>query len=149
MKTCLSTLLACLCVVGVAVGADKPEKKKAPVNTVCPISGKPVAADAPTAMFDHKVVGFCCPNCPAAFAKLSDEAKGTKLDAAAEKGEAVNVMCPIMGENKVTEKGGFVIFEHQKVGFCCEGCDKKWAKLTDEEKKAKLKEAKKPAKKKK
>ncbi len=51
----------------------KPEAKPAapvaaakPVNTVCPVSGKPVDP-AHTLVFEGKVVGFCCGNCPKAF----------------------------------------------------------------------------------
>lgn len=44
-------------------------------QTMCPVSGKPIKADA---MVEHegKKVYFCCPNCPKAFA--ADPAKFTK-----------------------------------------------------------------------
>lgn len=37
-----------------------------PVNSVCPVSGKPVDPHY-LVVHDGKVIGFCCPNCPQAF----------------------------------------------------------------------------------
>jgi YHS domain-containing protein/mono/diheme cytochrome c family protein len=37
-----------------------------PVNTVCPVSGKPVDPRYKL-VHDGRVIGFCCPNCPAEF----------------------------------------------------------------------------------
>jgi YHS domain-containing protein len=39
-----------------------------PVNTVCPVSGKPVVVEN-VLLYDAKVVGFCCDKCPKAFQK--------------------------------------------------------------------------------
>jgi YHS domain-containing protein len=39
-----------------------------PVNSVCPVSGKPVVAEN-VLLYDSKVVGFCCDKCPNAFKK--------------------------------------------------------------------------------
>jgi len=56
------------------------------VNARCPISGKPVdTMDRPkdcTRMYKGMKVGFCCPNCPPAWDKLTDEEKDTKLKGA-------------------------------------------------------------------
>ena len=57
---------------------------------------------------------------------------------------AVNTICPIMG-NEVDPDAATVEFKGQTVGFCCEGCDEKWNKLSDEEKEQELAEAKKKA----
>lgn len=38
----------------------------APANTTCPVTGKPVDP-AYQVVFRGRVIGFCCPNCPAAF----------------------------------------------------------------------------------
>ncbi len=43
-----------------------------PVNTVCPVSGKPIDP-AYTAVFEGKTIGFCCPNCAKPF--LANPAK--------------------------------------------------------------------------
>ena len=47
-------------------------------QTMCPVSGKPIAALDPKASVEHegKKVYFCCPNCPKAFA--ADPAKFTE-----------------------------------------------------------------------
>lgn len=37
-----------------------------PVNTVCPVSGKPLDPKYQI-LYDKKVIGFCCPNCPKEF----------------------------------------------------------------------------------
>lgn len=39
---------------------------KAPVNTVCPVTGAPVDARY-LVEFEGRTIGFCCPNCPGAF----------------------------------------------------------------------------------
>jgi hypothetical protein len=44
----------------------------APVNTVCPVSGSPVNVKY-TIVFEGRLVGFCCPNCPAKFWAKPDD----------------------------------------------------------------------------
>jgi YHS domain-containing protein len=39
-----------------------------PVNSVCPVSGKPVVVEN-VLLYEGKVVGFCCDKCPKAFTK--------------------------------------------------------------------------------
>jgi hypothetical protein len=55
------------------------------VNTKCPISGKAIdTMDRPkdcTRMYKGMKVGFCCPNCPLAWDKLTDKEKDAKLKA--------------------------------------------------------------------
>jgi uncharacterized membrane protein len=43
-----------------------PQGELAPVNTRCPVTGEPVDARY-TLVHEGRVIGFCCPNCPAAF----------------------------------------------------------------------------------
>ena len=54
------------------VGGGKKKKKKAtssaPINAICPVSGKKVNP-AKTCKFEGKTVAFCCGNCQAKFAK--------------------------------------------------------------------------------
>ncbi len=45
------------------------------VNSICPMSGLPVAADASVAMYRNAVVGFCCRRCVAPWTLLSDREK--------------------------------------------------------------------------
>ena len=47
-------------------GPSVPEASLAPVNTVCPVSGSPVNPKY-RVVYDGKVIGFCCPECPKAF----------------------------------------------------------------------------------
>jgi uncharacterized membrane protein/YHS domain-containing protein len=47
-------------------GAEQIPTALAPVNTTCPVSGSPVNPKY-AVVFDGKVVGFCCPNCPKEF----------------------------------------------------------------------------------
>lgn len=70
-------------------------------------------------------------------------ADGTAEGASPDESEAVatdNRMCPIMG-HPVTADGGSVAWNGKKIGFCCEGCQPEFEKLSDEEKTAKLAEA--------
>lgn len=46
--------------------APKAPASLKPVNTVCPVSGKPVEPKY-LIVYDGKVIGFCCPNCPKDF----------------------------------------------------------------------------------
>ena len=47
-------------------------------NANCPMSGKPVSGTN-TVAYKGQEVGFCCGNCPNAWAKLSDADKDAKL----------------------------------------------------------------------
>ncbi|MDZ4828772.1 MAG: YHS domain-containing protein, partial [Phycisphaerae bacterium] len=47
-----------------AVIAALPSLK--PINAVCPVSGTPVDPRY-TIVYEGKVIGFCCPNCPKKF----------------------------------------------------------------------------------
>ncbi|MBS0196782.1 MAG: hypothetical protein JSR77_08495 [Planctomycetes bacterium] len=52
----------------------------------------------------------------------------------------VNTKCPIMPSHPATAKS-VKEFNGQKVGFCCEGCYKKWDAMSDAEKADALKKA--------
>lgn len=45
------------------------------VNSICPMSGLPVAADGSVALYRNAVVGFCCRRCVAPWTLLSDREK--------------------------------------------------------------------------
>ena len=118
----------------------------APINTVCPVSGKPID---PTKFveFEGKRVAFCCENCPKAF--QADPAKFTaKLNLAAAPAPAapapaapasapaatkpatgavvaVNTVCPVSG--KPIDATKFIDFEGKRVAFCCDNCPKAFA----------------------
>ena len=46
----------------------------------------------------------------------------------------VNKMCAVENEDPVNPKIMPVVWKGQKVGFCCDGCKPRWAKMTDAEK---------------
>ncbi len=53
------------------------------VNSICPMSGLPVGADGPVALYRNAVVGFCCRRCLAPWMLLSDrEKRGVLADIA-------------------------------------------------------------------
>ena len=45
------------------------------VNEMCPISGRPITVDAPTATYKGRKIGFCCGNCPGAWDGMSQDDK--------------------------------------------------------------------------
>lgn len=59
------------------------------------------------------------------------------------KGEptSVNRMCAVMTEDPVDPAVEPATWKGQKVGFCCEGCRPRWAKMTDAQKDASLAQA--------
>ena len=59
----------------------EPSSAAKPINTVCPVSGKPVVLPN-TLAYEGKTVGFCCSGCASSWAKLSNAEKDTKLAAA-------------------------------------------------------------------
>ena len=70
-------------------------------------------------------------------------AKPSKTDTSSAK--VANELCPIM-LNEVEADGGTVEYKGKTIGFCCSGCDEKWAALSDSEKEEKLAAAEKKAK---
>lgn len=46
---------------------DKTEVKTAIWNKVCPVMGEEVDSEAPTEMYNGKVIGFCCKGCEKKF----------------------------------------------------------------------------------
>jgi uncharacterized membrane protein/mono/diheme cytochrome c family protein len=49
-----------------ATNAPPAGGSPAPVNRICPVSGKPIDP-AYQVVFKGRVIGFCCPNCPGTF----------------------------------------------------------------------------------
>jgi hypothetical protein len=75
-----------------------------------------------------------------ACSSKSSEGSAAGSSAASSAGAAVatlNAKCPVMG-NAVTAEGGTVAFKGQSIGFCCDGCAPKFAKLSETEKVAAL-----------
>lgn len=65
------TLLVCG-MVGCASGDTAEVAQAEPMNTVCPIGGHAIPADAPTATHAGTTIAFCCEGCAGAFADMSD-----------------------------------------------------------------------------
>ncbi|MFP4053090.1 MAG: hypothetical protein ACLFV7_04415 [Phycisphaerae bacterium] len=74
--------------------SDSPEV----VNTKCPIMGSKLDRDnVPaklTRQFKGKTVGFCCGGCPAAWDKLSTDARSKKLDAVTPADNVLQFVAP-------------------------------------------------------
>jgi YHS domain-containing protein len=79
------SLIAALCLAGLAPAQDKPAATQ-PIfatdlgNTVCPISGDPVGDSKLVEVYDGKVYHLCCPSCRDDFEK--DPAKVARAVAA-------------------------------------------------------------------
>lgn len=74
--TAVGALVLCGCQAqqGTRAGASSTVSMGA-VNSECPVSGKPVKADAGTATWRGKTIGFCCPNCSPSWNAMSAKEK--------------------------------------------------------------------------
>jgi YHS domain-containing protein/uncharacterized membrane protein len=112
--------------INVELGVDLTPKQAAagkPINTECPVSGKPVNPEK-TLVYEGKVVAFCCDDCKANFQK-DPKPFLAKLEpflkAAGEKKQAaINTVCPVSGKPVNPEKT--VVYEGKVVAFCCDDC---------------------------
>jgi len=81
-------------------------------KAVCPVSGHPVAANAPTTHVNGQAVGFCCDKCPAAF--MADPEKFAAK---------MSLKCPVMTSNGVKPaKNLRLAVNNGYVYTCCAGC---------------------------
>jgi YHS domain-containing protein len=111
------------------------EPPRQPVNSECPVSGKPVDP-AVTAEHEGKLVAFCCADCRAKFtadpakfaAKLAPAPASPAAPAQAPPVQAstVNTVCPVSG--KPVDAAVTLLYEGRVVGFCCESCRTKFEK---------------------
>ena len=67
---------------------------------------------------------------------------GTSNNTAGTSQMAVNTSCPMVPDHAVDDTAPTVMFNGQKVGFCCAKCVGGWNKLDDAGKQAKLSAAK-------
>lgn len=129
------TMLAALCL---AAGASAQDAE----NDTCPVSGRAVAASAPTATHNGHTVGFCCGGCVGAFMAWDEQRKNgfvltlasqpmEEAPAAFEGDPYVLGTCPIsgaaLGEGAVAKK-----IEGREVRFCCGGCPAAFEASRDE-----------------
>ena len=102
-----------------------------PINTVCPVSGKP-ADRTKTTVHDGKLVAFCCDDCKASFAKdpkayqakLAQFANPPPGDLAVAK--PVNTKCPVSGKDVDPTKTS--LQDGKVLAFCCSDCKAKFDK---------------------
>ena len=101
--------------IGAPVVATKEPAAK-PINTNCPVSGKPVDL-AQTVLYEGKLVAFCCEKCKASFEK---DAKPylSKLDLSLAK--PINTKCPISDKDIDPTKTS--VHAGKLVAFCCDKC---------------------------
>lgn len=101
--------------------ADRQARNK-PVNTVCPVSDKPVD---PAHAIDHDGIrlGFCCGKCLASFQKdpAAYAAKVAEIKAAAAAAQKpANEICPVSG--KPVDPAHTVEHAGKRIAFCCGNC---------------------------
>jgi YHS domain-containing protein len=117
-----------------AVGGLKAAKEegKKEFKATCPVSGKPAGEDHVVELKNGDKVYFCCDNCPKAF-----KANPKKYDLQVkrqlvETGQVVQVACPMTG--KPMSKDHTAKVGEAEVAFCCDKCQGKFEKASDEEK---------------
>jgi len=119
-----------------------------PINSDCPISGRPIEAGQEVTV-GSTTVGFCCPKCPPAFARWSDERKASWITRQSEEPSDA----PAMGDAPSGEYAGsptgpylldiclitekelgsmgepaIAMIDGREVRFCCMPCKPKFEK---------------------
>ncbi|MCA8972935.1 MAG: YHS domain-containing protein, partial [Planctomycetes bacterium] len=104
---------------------DERERRGAPVNDKCPVSGEPIDRSK-TVEHEGRVVAFCCDKCkakfeadPAAFADKLPPAPGAEAAA-----KPINDKCPVSGE--AVDPAQTVVHDGRVVAFCCGKCKAKF-----------------------
>lgn len=155
MHRVMSLTVAALFLAGSAfAGAPEQGKGKKPAKLtavkVCPISGHEATAAGGTGVVGKYRVGFCCPKCKPAFAKLSKADKEKKIADALKRQQSkktgsvgspqlIKVMvCPMMGSPVQDEKGETSRVGNYEVHFCCAGCKPAFDRLDEKSKRAKI-----------
>jgi YHS domain-containing protein len=127
----MSLFVAAILAVG-GLKAAKEEAATKPFKATCPVSGKPAGESHVVEVKNGDKVYFCCDNCPKAFKanpkKYDLQVKRQLL----ETGQIVQVACPVTG--KPMSKDHTAEVGTTKVSFCCEKCEGKYAKASDDEK---------------
>src|SRR5262249_7779171 len=130
----MSVAAAMLLTVG-GLKAAKEEGKKE-FKATCPVSGKPAGEDHVVDLKNGDKVYFCCDNCPKAFEaslKKKDKKEAGQVNRQwSEPGQIKQVACPFTG--KPVNKDTMVKVGETEVGFCCDKCQAKYEKASDEEK---------------
>src|SRR5262245_24204769 len=126
----MSVATAMLLTVG-GLKAAKEEGKKE-FKATCPVSGKPAGEDHVVELKNGDKVYFCCDNCPKAFKANQKKYDLQVKRQLVETGQVVQVACPLTG--KPASKDHTVKVGEAEVAFCCEKCQGKVEKASDDEK---------------
>ena len=110
--------------LGLAVSNTPPADCTVAVNTLCPVSCKPVNP-AKTVVHEGKTVAFCCDDCKAQFQK-DPKPFLARLAPAADSKVAVNTLCPV--SCKPVNPSKTVVHEGKTVAFCCDDCKAQFQK---------------------
>jgi len=73
LATCVLVLTACETTEDTSSPATQPAMGM--LNTTCPMSGAPVSAEAKTAAYEGKTIGFCGDACVKPWNEKTDEEK--------------------------------------------------------------------------
>jgi YHS domain-containing protein len=112
--------------------AAKEESASKSFKATCPVSGKAAGEDHVKELKNGDKVYFCCDNCPKAFAANPKKFDLQVKRQLVETGQVVQVACPVTG--KPVSKDHMVSVGETKIGFCCEKCEGKYEKASDEDK---------------
>jgi YHS domain-containing protein/uncharacterized membrane protein len=100
-----------------------------PINTVCPVSSKP-ADRTRTAVYEGKIVAFCCDDCKANFLK-DPKPHLARLELFAKPppgnlglARAINTKCPVSGKDVDPTKTS--MHDGKVLAFCCDQCKAKF-----------------------
>jgi YHS domain-containing protein len=122
--------------VGAAWALEEPQtasqvNNDKPLVATCPLSGKPAKVEH---VVEHrgKKVYFCCPNCPAAFAKNPEKFADKVHFLWLQTGQMLQFACPFTG--RATSSSATVELGGTKFAFCCANCLKKYNDTPDAEK---------------
>jgi YHS domain-containing protein len=126
----MSLLVTALVAVG-GLKAAKEEAKKE-FKATCPVSGKPAGESHVVELKNGDKVYFCCDNCPKEFKKNPKKYDLQVKRQLLETEQVVQVACPLTG--KPMSKDHKAKVGEAEVAFCCEKCEGKFEKASDEEK---------------
>jgi YHS domain-containing protein len=112
-----------------AHAADEKTKKDPLAECKCPVDGEKVVKDQ-VSEFDDGKVYFCCKKCKAEFDKDNAKYVAKAHFQMVKSAQFVQTACPYSGKEIAKDKD--VEIDGLKVGFCCEKCQGKTAKVKED-----------------
>lgn len=107
--------------LGVAVVSGTNAAPK-PVNTNCPVSGKPIDL-AQTTQHEGRLVAFCCDKCKATFEK---DPKPYLAQLPSVPAKPINTKCPV--SDKDIDPTKTTLYDGKLIAFCCDKCKAQFEK---------------------